>query len=263
MRVLHVIPSVSPLRGGPSVMVRTMTRGLVSAGVEVDIATTDDDGPGRLPVTLSEPVIRDGVTYWYFPRQTEFYTFSWPLTRWLAQHVRKYDLVHIHALFSYTVLPAAYWARRYKIPYIVKPLGILNRWGVNNRRPYLKKLSFALFEKRILSNAAAIHFTSEQERLEAADIGVRGRAVIIPNAVDTCSDVGPDLRRFRANSPNINNCQMILFLARIDEKKGLDILLPAFAEIQKTRPNAVLVIAGNGKRELLSRLRQQAERLEI
>src|SRR5437762_2322947 len=129
-KVLHVIPSVGPLRGGPSEVIRTMVRGLAETGLEVHVATTDDNGRGRLDVPLGVPVPEDGATYWYFSRQTRFYNFSWPVSRWLAGHVQQYDLVHIHALFSYTTLPAAVYSRRLGVPYIIRPLGTLNRWGM-------------------------------------------------------------------------------------------------------------------------------------
>src|SRR5437867_10107428 len=119
---------MAPVRGGPSSVVRTMARSLVQAGLAVDVVTTDDNGPDRLKVVNSKPVIENGVRYWYFRRQTRFYTFSWPLTRWLAQHVREYDLVHIHALFSYAAIPAAYLAKRWQVPYVVHPVGVLNQW---------------------------------------------------------------------------------------------------------------------------------------
>src|SRR5205823_528444 len=114
----------------------------------------------------------DGVTHWYFPRQTRFYQFSRPLHRWLSRYVRSYDLLHIHALFSYAPVSAAFTALQSNVPYIIRPLGTLNRWGVKNRRPWLKKLSLSLIERRILGGAAALHYTSEQERLEAAEVGI-------------------------------------------------------------------------------------------
>src|SRR5256885_663146 len=100
-KVLHVIPSVGPQRGGPSAMVRQLARSLVQAGVETHVATTNDDGPRTLRVPCGRPVVEDGVTYWYFPRQTRFYTFSRPLGTWLSRHVSEFDLLHVHALFSY------------------------------------------------------------------------------------------------------------------------------------------------------------------
>jgi glycosyltransferase involved in cell wall biosynthesis len=122
MRVLHVIPSIGPVRGGPSVVIRTMAKCLAKAGIEVHVATTDDNGRGRLNIAGSAPVVEENVTYWIFPRQTRFYTFSFPLTRWLWKHIGEYDVVHIHALFSYTSVAAALCAKVAGVPYIVRPL---------------------------------------------------------------------------------------------------------------------------------------------
>jgi glycosyltransferase involved in cell wall biosynthesis len=264
MKVLHVIPSVSPLRGGPSVMLRTMTRGLVQAGIEVDVATTDDNGPERLHGVNSKPVIEAGVTYRYFPRQTKFYTFSWLLTRWLAQHVRDYDLVHIHALFSYAAIPAAYWARRHRVPYIVRPLGVLNHWGMKNRHPWLKKVSLKLIESRIIAGASAIHYTSEQERLEATKLRVKQRCIVIPNAAEIPIHCGNLARgQFRAQNPELTDRFIILFLSRLDSVKGLDILLPAFARLRTNYPQARLVIAGKGDSCFTKQLRCEADQLAI
>src|SRR5206468_5114699 len=122
-KVLHVIPSVGPLRGGPSAMVRNLAHSLVQHGIETHVATTDDNGPESLHVPHGVRVIQEGVSYWFFPRQTDFYTVSWPLVSWLSRHVREFDVVHIHALFSFAALPAAYCASRDGVPYIVRPLG--------------------------------------------------------------------------------------------------------------------------------------------
>src|SRR5437879_700359 len=153
-------------------MVRRLAGSLARAGIETHVATTDDNGPETLQVRCGVPVVQDGATYWYFRRQTRFYTFSWPLGAWLARHVADFDAVHIHALFSFATLPAAYWARRRGVPYIVRPLGTLNEWGMRNRRPWLKRLSFRLIESRILKHAALVHYTSDQERLEAETLHV-------------------------------------------------------------------------------------------
>lgn len=245
-------------------MIRTMTRGLVQAGLDVHVATTDDNGPDHLQVILGAEVEEEGVSYWYFPRQIRFYTFSWPLTCWLAEHVREYDVVHIHALFSYAAVPAAYYARRYKIPYIVRPLGVLNRWGMQNRHSWLKKVSFPFIEQQIIRGASVMHYTSEQECLEAAEIGVRQRHVIIPNATDIPRNVEHiPTGTFRAMHPELADRLIILFLSRVDPKKGLDLLLPAFAKVYAKFARAVLVIAGDGEHEFQLQLQREAARLGI
>lgn len=264
MRVLHVIPSVSPRRGGPSFTVQAMAEGLAGTGIDVSIATTDDDGPGRLTVPLLQPLMQNDITYWYFPRQTGFYTASWPLTRWLQRHISDFDLVHIHALFSYAALPAALFAARRQIPYVIRPLGTLNRYGMQRRRPWLKRLSFALIERNILRHAATIHYTSEQEQHEAAEIGVSGPAIIIPNPVAL-----PALPRaqgreqFFQQYPWLQGRTLILFLSRLDPKKGLDLLLPAFAQAREHYAQVALVIAGSGDNGFVEKLKSMAADLGI
>jgi glycosyltransferase involved in cell wall biosynthesis len=245
-------------------MVRTMARGLAHAGLEVHVAATDDNGRARLAIPHAIPVVEDAVTYRYFPRQTRFYGVSWPLGFWLARHVRDYDLVHIHALFSFAAAPAAYWAARAGVPYVVRPLGTLNRWGMEHRRPWLKRLSFSIIESRILRGAARIHYTSEQERIEAAELGVSGRQAVVPLGIDLtpCAEL-PPRGWLRDRVSGAAGRPVALFLSRLDPKKGLDLLLAAFARARSRRPDLVLVIAGSGDPGFEQGVRRDASRLGL
>lgn len=263
MKVLHVIPSVGPLRGGPSFAVRSITRGLAAAGIETHVATTDDNGPDRkLDVQCGRPIDEDGVTFWYFPRQSRFYLYSAPFTGWMWKHAADYDLIHIHTLFCYCSNMAAYIASRLGVPYVVRPLGVLNRWGREQRRPWLKRASFALIERRVLNGAAFIHYTAEQERLEASECGFEDRPMIIPNPVEI-PDLGDAKGELRRRYPELNGRRILLFLSRIDRKKGLDLLIPAFAGLLREMPGAALVIAGDGDRALEESLRSECRKLGI
>ena len=88
MRVLHVIPSIGPLRGGPSVAIGMMTRALQAAGLMVDVATTNDNDTELLSVPLGQPVNEKGVRYWYFERTAQPYTTSTGLARWRTGTLR-------------------------------------------------------------------------------------------------------------------------------------------------------------------------------
>jgi glycosyltransferase involved in cell wall biosynthesis len=257
-KVLHVIPSISAADGGPSVQLRVLTDGLNQAGIEVHVATTDDGSAG---VPYGQPIVRDGITWWHFRRQTSFYKFSWPMNLWLARRAADYDIVHIHALFSFAPAAAAYWAHQNHTPYVIRPLGVLNEWGMENRRPWLKRLSFHLLERRILENAAWVHFTSEQEYREASGLGIRVSSRIIPNPVPRTIEARRG--RFRARHPELRDRRIVLFLSRFDRKKGLDLLLPAFAQVRRDFPAAALVLAGSGDTALVASLRDSAQQLGI
>ena len=249
LKILHVIPSTDIRQGGPSTLIRTLTRSLAGAGLEIHVVTTGESGEENL----------DGVTYRSFRQQNRFYHLSWAPNQWLAQHVKEYALVHIHTLFSFPTTCAAFWSHYCKVPYLVTPHGILNQWGFKNHRQWLKKLSLKWIENRMMANAAAVHYTTEQERQEAVELGAKGKAVMIPNFLE---DV--QVNNFHSRPlAKLGTGKKFLFLSRFHPKKGLDLLLPAFAQVKHKHPDCVLVLAGAGKSGFVSNLQQEARRLKI
>jgi glycosyltransferase involved in cell wall biosynthesis len=248
MRVLHVIPSIGPARGGPSHAVRMMASACARAGVTVDVATTNDNERELLDVPLGSPVVENGVRYHYFERDFYPYTVSRSLARWLGRSVASYDVVHIHALFSFSSTAAARAARRIRVPYILRPLGTLAPYGMEQHR-LLKRVSWRLVERAMIANAAALHLTSTAERDEALRLA-EFTPEVIPLGIDThaCSTV-------RVATDRLN----VLFLARIHPKKQLDVLLRAVAIV----PDARLVIAGTGDAGYVAGLKQTAADLGI
>jgi glycosyltransferase involved in cell wall biosynthesis len=265
LKVLHVIPSISLRHGGPSYAIRSMAHASQRAGMEVVVATTDDDGnDARLDVPLGTPVVRDDVTHLFFRRDLIPYKVSFGLARWLNRNIHQFDIVHIHALFSFSSTAAAMVAWRKKVPYVVRPLGVLNRWGLEHRRLLPKRVSLRLIELPILRRAAAIHFTTERELREAADIGgdvTAGRSVVTPIPVEV--NESGNAENFLQSYPSVTGKKLVLFLSRIDKKKGIELLLNAFAGVKRNEPNSLLVIAGNGDTRYVETLRAQADKLGI
>lgn len=262
MRVLHVIPSLSLAHGGPTRALAMMERALTAEGVTVETTTSDDDGPqGRLNRPLAVPVLENGVARRYFPRRTVFYKASPALGRWLADHVRDYDLVHIHALFSYSSIAAARAARRAGVPYVLRPLGTLARYGVTQRRPWLKRASLALFEGPALRGAAAVHFTSEEERIEAESWGIPMRSRVLPLGVEPLAATDDTL--VRRQFPALGAGPYLLYLSRLDPKKNLEGLLDAWAVVAPQCPAVQLLVAGGGEPGYAAALRARAAALGV
>jgi glycosyltransferase involved in cell wall biosynthesis len=260
VRVLHVVPSLAPRYGGPSRAVLEMCRALRGRGVETLIATTDADGAGRLSVGLGSPTTYSDVPAVFFRRQwSEAYKYSRPLARWLDAHVREFDVVHVHAVFSHACLAAARACRKGGVPYIVRPLGTLDPWSLRQKR-WRKNLFWHLGVRRMLEAAAAIHYTAMPEQdLAERSLGL-ARGVVVPLGVETDSTGGANGRP----TPDASNGERpyVLVLSRIHPKKGLDLLLPAFLSLAKLREFAEwrLVLAGDGDAEYVRSLKELSER---
>ncbi len=263
IRVLHVIPSLSLSSGGPSIALPAMAAALVAQGVTVDVVTTDDDGRGlhlagaRLGEWLA---MEGGWRRLMFTKQSEFYKVSLGLWRWLRDHAREYDVVHVHAVFSFSAVAACWAARAAGVPYIVRPLGILNGWGMANRRRWMKGLSFRLLDKPLLDAAVAMHYTSGLEQREAESLGLRARGVVIPLGFDVRAMAPWDIS---TDPKGDAKEERLLFLSRLDRKKGLELLLEAFVLVAAVRPMTHLIVAGNGEQGYVAALKALAVSLGI
>jgi len=261
LRVLHVIPSVAPRYGGPSQAVVEMCRALQSVGVEPLIATTDADGPNRLPVPTGQVTDHQSVSTVFFRRTAvERFQYSGALAQWLRAHATEFDLVHIHAVFSHPCVTAAGSCRLRGVPYVVRPLGSLDPWSMR-QRPLRKRLLWHLGVKQMLRSAAAIHYTTAAERsLAEKSIGLR-RGVVIPLGVDgQLFEHDGAAQRFRQRYPVLGQAPYLLALTRIHPKKGLDLLVRSFLQVASAGPLARwrLVLAGDGDDTYVKELRRLA-----
>ncbi|MBL4670819.1 MAG: glycosyltransferase, partial [Arenicella sp.] len=188
LKVLHVIPSVAACRGGPSKAVIEMVSSLRKHGIDAEIATTNDDGPNNLEVSLNSLIDYSGVPVRFFKRVSlpiapiREFSYSLSFTRWLSRHITDYDVVHVHAIFSYCSSYAMYLARKKGMPYIVRPIGQLQNWSLQQARAK-KKLYLNAVEKANIESASAVHFTAEAEQRESnQEFNLRGH--IIPLGID-------------------------------------------------------------------------------
>lgn len=231
-------------------MVMGLSKALAEQGADVTILTTDSNGDAGQPpldVPLDRPVEQDGYQIRYF-RCSPFrrYKFSLPLLQWLASHAQTFDVAHIHALFSPVSSAAATIARYQHLPYILRPLGTLDPADLRKKQR-LKQIYAALLERPNLAGAAAIHFTSSQEAKVSERFGVITNDWVIPlgvslpqtsESVSVCEHLGvPDDR------------PVVLFMSRVDPKKGLDLLIPALEKLVIAGIDFHFVLAGSNPQE--------------
>ncbi|OKH36051.1 glycosyl transferase group 1 [[Phormidium ambiguum] IAM M-71] len=246
MRILQIIPSVSLVYGGPSQMVLGLSSALAKAGIEVTILTTNSNGDAGQPpldVPLNCPVEQDGYQIRYF-RCSPFrrYKFSLDLLQWLNSNAKNYDLAHIHALFSPVCSLAATVARMQKLPYILRPLGTLDPADLRKKK-LLKQLYAALLEKPNIAGSSAIHFTSLEEAKVSERFGVKTKDLVLPLGVNLPKQEKEGTEFANLPSP------VILFMSRVDPKKGLDLLIPALQNLANSGINFHFVLAGSNPQD--------------
>ena len=249
MKVLHVIPSVAAVRGGPSKAVIEMVKSLREANCEVEIATTDDNGEILLDVSLNRLHEYQGVPVRFFARFSpnvhvvREFAFSSDLTRWLWQHLQEYDLVHVHAIFSYPSTIAMAIARLRNIPYIVRPLGQLCQWSLQQSATK-KAIYLNIIERKNINQSASLHLTSESEKQEIKQLNLECKNFVIPHGLAVPETIPDAYWRLRNHFQLPLEEPIILFLSRIHPKKGLEYLIQALAQIKDKK--FTLIIAGNG-----------------
>jgi len=162
----------------------------------------------------------------------------------LKEAIPNHDVVHIHSLYLYHSWVAASLARKFKIPYIIRPHGTLDPY-LYKRHRMRKSIMDLLFQNKALRNASAIHYTTREELHLAEPYTFGAPGAVVPNGVNAADyDELPPAGALRARYPELAQGRIILFLGRLNFKKGLDILIPAFAKALDADDSLRLVIVG-------------------
>lgn len=264
MRVLHVIPSISPLRGGPTVAALDMAVAQRQLGLDARLLSTDDHGPDVLPdLPTGRWCEHQGVPLWLCrrwrapQRLLRDAAIAPALPLWLQGQLPDVDLLHVHALFAFPSTVAMLLARQAGVPYVVSTIGQLCSWSLS-QSPRRKRAMLTLLERANLAAAAALHVTSTDEAQQTQSLGLPAPCLQIPLGVapppwlsDAAAPAEPGLR--------------LLFLARLHPKKQLESLLQALALVQQRHPSLpwLLQIAGEGEPAYEASLRRLASQLGL
>ncbi len=257
--ILHVIYSMSPTDGGPPEAVRQLASNYQALGDRVEVLTLDDPASAFLS-GLPFPVHALGPV-------PVHYGLSRRLTRWLALNVARFDLVVINGVWLFHAVAAWRAATRARVPYVVFTHGALDIF-FKRRYPvkHLKKMVYWPLQYRILKQAKAVLFTSASERdLALASFKPnRWTSMVIPYGTNKPEgEPGSQKEAFYTVMPEMRGRRFLLFLARLHQKKGCDLLIEAFARVVPRSLDLHLVIAGPDQVGLQTSLETQARSLGL
>jgi glycosyltransferase involved in cell wall biosynthesis len=239
LRIAHFITSMDARMGGVAAVIAGLAPAQARAGLDVTVVSAWAEGEATdanelttagVKVQLIGPVRRRLGGHPQMQAQVQAAVFN-------------SDVVHIHALWEHLQHYAARAAQRAGKPYVFSPHGMLDPWSLK-QSALVKRIYMALRLRRNLNRATLLHYTAELEKQLVQPLGLTPGGVVIPNGLrlDEFEQL-PERGTFRRKFPQLGQRPIVLFLSRVHYKKGLDLLVPAFAQA-KLQPDAMLVIAG-------------------
>jgi glycosyltransferase involved in cell wall biosynthesis len=238
LKILQINASYKPayVYGGPTMSVSKLSEQIVKAGHIAEVFTTTANGKGELNVTPNTQVIVDGVPVTYLKRLTKDHShFSPALLTKLWKEVKNFDVVHIHAWWNLVSVLSCWIALIRGVPVLISPRGTLSAYSFTNKNNLPKKIIHNFLGQSLLKKSS-FHVTSQREKTAIENIITPKSIFNIPNFVAIPNNTP-------GGHPMPGNLLKLLFFSRIEEKKGLDILLNALKSV--TAPYH-LTIAGDG-----------------
>ena len=228
MNICIFTDTIDKKDGGPSRSVPILVKGLAEVGCNVTLMTlkTDDMNSHVLDNSSAHIVVLD----------------SNPSKDALEQQIidGKFDIIHAQGIWMPIYNEMVKICRKHGIPYVMTPRGALEPWCLEHKK-WKKKLAMMLYQKKDLQNATAILTTADMEAQHLRDLGIKTPLAVIPNGID----VTEYQCRPADYLPNVK--KQIVFLSRIHQKKGIEILINVWEKMRADFPDWNVVIAGNGE----------------
>ncbi|QNK76813.1 glycosyltransferase [Winogradskyella sp. PAMC22761] len=211
MKILHILENFSTTSGGIRTVVKSLDEKLNKNGIESFIVSANCDREDVIYATVKT------TNSWLF-------SSDWKKIIHNIINDKEIDLIHIHGVWMYPQYIAAKLAVKSKIPFIVTPHGMYEPWLWTQGR-FKKKTYFNILSRPIFKKASAIHAITEGEHQNLKKLFPSTQIRLIPNLIDSKA----------YEDYSIIDEKYILFVGRIDEKKGIDILIKAFANLKSNK----------------------------
>lgn len=247
-RVLHVISGLDPRHGGPTTALCALIRAQRDAGIDAALVSTWCDWD---KLDVAQQLRAEGFRVELIGPATRRLAWSPKIKPALRKLIPEFDVIHIHALWEDIQHRAARVARQLRKPYLITPHGMLDPWSLKQGGTK-KRLYLSLRLRRDLNQASAIHFTDEEEQALVKPLHLTAPGIVQRLIVDLADfSPPPSEGTLRAKFPQLDDHPIVLFMSRVHPKKGLDLLIPAFAQC---KDDAMLVIAGPDRDDYIPQL---------
>lgn len=245
MNILHVIASVKPRDGGPSVCAPSLAASQARLGHEVTLAYHGENGEGSDLDWARYSIPHIDLVEWVdVPRGRGLARLTAAAaTQGLAQYIGAADVVHLHGVWDPLVLRVASLAFRSNTNYVITPHGMLNPWSLS-QKPLRKKVVMWALVRRLLDGATFIHALTRDEEDAIRALNSSYSVCVIPNGVFLDAHKSAGTTELLDHVPQLKGRNYILFLGRLHHMKGLDYAVQGFARFARTVRDVDWVVAG-------------------
>lgn len=246
MKIVHIIASIDPNKGGLQAVAMRIAAAQAGLGLEVHVVSYGNAEVERQVHVIGETIPDFSRIHWHLlpePGRLER-LLCFAGKRLVRQVLRDAAFMHIHGVWEPFLVHASKLARSAGIPYCICPAGMLDHWSLG-QKSLKKKIALRLCYGRMLNDAAYLHILNHDEAAALTPLELKARTQIIPNGVfiEEFATL-PQAGAFKQKMSLPADRRYILFLSRLHFKKGTDILASAFAAICDRHSDVDLVVAG-------------------
>lgn len=256
MKVLHIVHSLDRGLGGVVTAATGMCQALAQDGCSVELLAShaQSDELQHLEAEYCGPHPQ------LLPRSFPARFFNSSAVRaWLSENATRFDIVSLHGVFTGVTWQAYRALQQQKVPYLLHAHGALDPFDLR-KKSWAKKLLGPLYLRDLMDKSRGVMFTTELESERAELFGSRAPRYVAPLSVSALPQLDTDARRrFRERHDIPQDALVVLFLGRVDYKKGLQWLLPALLEAKKVNPKLWFVLAGSFTGAFGVEMRQQLQ----
>ena len=248
MNSLHIISSLKRSSGGTSTSSYTLVKGLQKEKLATDMVTFK---PGDI---REEMISTESFIHLIPTPKIRKWHYSRPAIKFIKEKISQYDLFHIHGIWEFLPNMAARYAGNSGLPYIITISGMLypSALAINAK---FKKLASMLFQYENLRRATVIHATCYQEYEYIRQYGLKNPVAVIANPLELPQNLP-------AISPSEDSKVKIGFMGRFNPIKNIDVLIEAWAKINKSNPTKELelILIGDGEKSYRETLQKQVKK---
>ena len=240
MKILHIIENIDNSYGGPAKSVPLLIKYLKKMDVDSKIVSVELENNEKNDICNENNIEVISSKSNGF----KFLKYSKNMKNNILKNIDDDTIIHTQSLWNYPPYLAFKISKNYNLPLIMSIRGNLYDWNLSKSK-WKKDLALRLFQMKMFKEASCLHATEINELKAIRKLGIKTPVALISNAIEI--EEFKNLSNKEEAKKNLKldrSKRYILFMSRIDSKKGLEYLINSFIKLEQNLPEWEILIAG-------------------